>query len=189
MVADCSSLLPLASVALVQVISSLALSFSLLCSCCVIGGPVAAPAASPVPVVLPAPGVPAQVVGVTDGDTITAIVDGRQIKVRLNGIDAPEKKQAFGNVSKQALSGLVFGKRVSIVDLGKDRYGRTIGEVFTPDGQQVEVAMVRLGFAWHYVKYAPRNTDLAGAELVARKARRGLWADAAPVPPWEFRKR
>jgi endonuclease YncB( thermonuclease family) len=103
--------------------------------------------------------VPAQVVGVTDGDTITAIVDGRQIKVRLNGIDAPEKKQAFGNVSKQALSGLVFGKRVSIVDLGKDRYGRTIGEVFTPDGQQVEVAMVRLGFAWHYVKYAPRNTD------------------------------
>ncbi len=72
---------------------------------------------------------------------------------------------------------------------GKDRYGRTIGEVFTPDGQQVEVAMVRLGFAWHYVKYAPRNTDLAGAELVARKARRGLWSDAAPVPPWEFRKR
>ncbi len=161
------------AVASVQVIRLLALSISLLCACCSNGSP----------------GVPAQVVGVTDGDTITAIVDGRQIKVRLNGIDAPEKKQAFGNVSKQALSGLVFGKRVSIVDLGKDRYGRTIGEVFTPDGQQVEVAMVRLGFAWHYVKYAPRNTDLAGAELVARKARRGLWSDAAPVPPWEFRKR
>jgi endonuclease YncB( thermonuclease family) len=63
--------------------------------------------------------VPAQVVGVTDGDTITAIVDGRQIKVRLNGIDAPEKKQAFGNVSKQALSKLVFGKRVSLVDRGQ----------------------------------------------------------------------
>ena len=152
-------------------------------------GPVAAPAASPVPVVLPAPGVPAQVVGVTDGDTLTAIVDGRQIKVRLNGIDAPEKKQAFGDASKRALSNLVFGKRVSIVDLGKDRYGRTIGEVFTPDGQQVEVAMVRLGMAWHYVKYAPRDTDLAGAELVARKERRGLWSDAAAVPPWEFRKR
>ena len=73
--------------------------------------------------VLPTPGVPAQVVGVTDGDTITTIVDGRQIKVRLNGIDAPEKKQAFGNASKRALSDLVFGQRVSIVPFGKDRCG------------------------------------------------------------------
>jgi endonuclease YncB( thermonuclease family) len=107
----------------VRVIRSLVLLCSLLCACRAISGPVAAPAASPVPVVLPAQGVPAQVVGVTDGDTITAIVDGRQIKVRLNGIDAPEKKQAFGNVSKQALSDLVFGQRVSIVPLGKDRWG------------------------------------------------------------------
>ena len=90
-----------------------------------------APAASPVPVVLPAGAVPAEVVGVTDGDTLTAIVDGRQIKVRLNGIDAPKKMQAFGNASKRALSDLVFGQRVSIVPLSKDRWGRTIAEVFT----------------------------------------------------------
>jgi hypothetical protein len=80
-----------------------------------------------------------------------------------------EKKQAFGNVSKQALSGLVFGKTVSLVDRGKDRYGRTIGEVFTPDGRRVEVVMVSQGMAWHYVKYAPRDTGLADAELVARR--------------------
>ncbi len=86
--------------------------------------------------VLPAPGVPAQVVGVTDGDTITAIVDGRQIKVRLNGIDAPEKKQAFGNASKHALSVLSFGQRVSIVLLGKDRWGTMIAEGLTGAGRR-----------------------------------------------------
>ena len=148
-----------------------------------------APDPSSVPVVLPADAVPAEVVGVTDGDTITAIVAGRQIKIRLNGVDAPEKKQAFGDASKRALANLVFGKKLSIVERGKDRYGRTIGEVFTPDGQRVEVVMVSQGMAWHYVKYAPLDTDLAGAEVAARKARLGLWSDAAPVPPWEFRKR
>jgi endonuclease YncB( thermonuclease family) len=85
----------------------------------------------PLPVVLPA-----QVVGVTDGDTITAIVDGRQIKVRLNGIDAPEKKQAFGNASKHALSVLSFGQRVSIVLLGKDRWGTMIAEGLTGAGRR-----------------------------------------------------
>ena len=103
-----------------QVIRSLALSFSLLCACCSNGSP----------------GVPAQVVGVTDGDTITAIVDGRQIKVRLNGIDAPEKKQAFGNASKHALSVLSFGQRVSIVLLGKDRWGTMIAEGLTGAGRR-----------------------------------------------------
>ncbi len=125
--------------------------------------------------------------GFADGDTLTAIVDGRQIKVRLHGIDAPEKKQAFGDASKRALSNLVFGKRVSMVERRKDLYGRTIAEVFAPDGQRVEVLMVSQGMAWHYVKYAPRDAGLAGAEVAARKARRGLWSDADPVPPWEWR--
>ncbi len=170
-----------------RVFRSLALLCSLLCASCAPGGPVVAPAAAPVPVVLPAGAVPADIVGVTDGDTLTAIVDGRQLKVRLNGIDAPEKKQAFGNASKRALSDLVFGQRVSIVPLGKDRWGRTIAEVFTVDRQRVGLVMVRQGMAWHFVKYAPADLPLADAEKAARAGKRGLWADAAPVSPWEWR--
>lgn len=148
-----------------------------------------APAASAVPLVLPAGAVPAEVVGVTDGDTLTAIVNDRQIKVRLNGIDAPEKKQAFGDASKRALSDLVFGQRVSIVPLGKDRWGRTIAEVFTVGGRRVGLAMVSQGMAWHFVRYAPTDLPLADAEKAARAGKRGLWAEGAPVPPWEWRKR
>ena len=130
---------------------------------------------------------PAEVVGITDGDTLTAIVDGRQIKVRLDGIDAPEKKQPFGNASKRALSDLVFGQRIFIVPLSKDRWGRTIAEVFTVGGRRVGVAMVSQGMAWHFVKYAPNDLPLADAEKSAKAGKRGLWADRAPVAPWEWR--
>lgn len=138
----------------------------------------------------PACAVPVKgVVGITDGDTLPAIVDGRQIKVRLNGIDAPEKKQAFGNASKRALSDLAFGTRVSIVPLGKDRWGRTIAEMFTVDRQRVGLELVRQGMARHFVKYAPADLELAEAEKAARAGKRGLWSDGAPVAPWDWRKR
>jgi micrococcal nuclease len=129
-----------------------------------------------------------KVVSVSDGDTITVLTAAKeQVKVRLYGIDAPESKQAFGNRAKQELSGLVFGKVAAVEVKQKDRYGRTVGLV-NVNGVPVNEEMVRLGFAWWYRDYAKRDVGLAKAEVEAKTAKRGLWADKAPVPPWEFRR-
>ena len=129
----------------------------------------------------------ARVVSVHDGDTITALADGnRQVKVRLTGIDAPELGQPFGQAAKRHLSGLAFGKTVEIEAGGKDRWRRTLGTV-KADGKPVAEAMVSEGLAWHYARYSD-DQRLAKAERDAREARRGLWQDPQPVPPWEWRK-
>lgn len=127
-----------------------------------------------------------KVVGASDGDTITVLKDREQVKVRLVEIDAPEKRQAFGNRSKQALSQLVHGKQVEIRDHGTDRYGRTLGRVYQ-SGLDVNAEMVRRGMAWVYVKYA-KDQGLYQIEAEAREQRRGLWADKEPVAPWEWRR-
>lgn len=127
-----------------------------------------------------------KVVGITDGDTITVLVGTDPVKVRLNGIDAPEKKQPFGTQSRAKLGELAFGKTVTVHSAGKDRYGRTLGTVLA-DGQSVNLKMVETGLAWHYAQYS-KDAALADAEKAARAARRGLWADPKPVAPWEFRK-
>ena len=112
-----------------------------------------------------------RVVGVHDGDTITVLVAGNvQVKVRLYGIDAPESGQAFGNVSKQALSGLVFGKTVVVDALSHDRYGRVIGVVYLPEGN-VNHAMVAYGYAWWYQEYAAKSTALQQYQARAWAAR------------------
>lgn len=126
-----------------------------------------------------------RVVSVHDGDTITVLVDGRQVKVRLQGIDAPELGQAYGQAAKRRLSDLAFGQAAEIEGGGRDRWGRTLGTV-TVSGKPVAEAMVRDGLAWHYVRFSD-DRELAAAEQAARAARRGLWSDAAPVPPWEWR--
>ena len=127
-----------------------------------------------------------KVVGVHDGDTLTLLTSEKvQVKVRLEGIDAPELKQAFGNVSKQSLSDLVFGKLVKLEVAGKDRYKRTLGHVFVGE-TWVNHAQVEKGFAWHYKKYS-KDPRLSEAEKQSREDRRGLWKDAKPVPPWEWR--
>lgn len=129
-----------------------------------------------------------RVVGVHDGDSITLLTDSRQqIKVRLDGIDAPELRQAFGQKSKVTLSGLVMSRQVTIEDKGEDRYKRTLAVVKVND-LNVNLEMVRLGYAWHYLKYS-KNQGLAAAEREAREAKRGLWADDSPVPPWDWRRR
>ncbi|MBI1324379.1 micrococcal nuclease [bacterium] len=128
-----------------------------------------------------------KVVAITDGDTITVLVNQEQVKVRLDGIDAPERSQAFGTQAREKLAELAFGKTVKVVTHGKDRYGRTIGTVFA-EGRSANLEMVRAGLAWHYVEY-PKDTELADAEAKARAEKRGLWADKSPVAPWEFRKR
>jgi micrococcal nuclease len=126
-----------------------------------------------------------QVIGVSDGDTIT-VLDGRnQIKIRLDGIDTPELKQAFGSKAKQALSKTIFGKRVRVVWSKKDQYGRTLGQVFLGK-RWINYEMVAAGFAWHYKQYS-KDRNLANAETKARKSQAGLWKTPSPTPPWKFR--
>jgi micrococcal nuclease len=129
-----------------------------------------------------------RVVGVADGDTISVMRAGYAVRVRLHGIDAPEKGQAFSNRAKHFVSELVFGKEVTVRDRGLDRYGRTIGEVFLLDGRNVNHEIVRAGLAWWFRRYATGDRKLEKLEESARKARRGLWVDRYPVPPWEWRR-
>lgn len=128
-----------------------------------------------------------KVVAITDGDTLTVLVGTEQVKVRLDGIDAPERRQAFGTLAREKLGDLAAGKTVKVVTHGKDRYGRTIGRVIVA-GQDASLAMIEAGLAWHYKAYS-KDATLSRAEADARKARKGLWADPEPVAPWEFRKR
>ena len=133
-----------------------------------------------------------QVVGVADGDTITVLdVDKVQHKIRLAGIDAPEKKQPFGNRSKESLSDLVFDKTVNVETEKRDRYGRQIGKVLV-NGQDVNLVQVERGMAWFYRQYqreqSPNDRRLyEAAEDAAKAGKRGLWRDTEPVPPWDFR--
>jgi micrococcal nuclease len=129
-----------------------------------------------------------KVVGVLDGDTIEALHNHHAEHIRLNGIDCPEKGQAYGKKAKQAASALVFGKEVKLQTHGKDKYGRTIADVFLPDGTNVNYALVKDGWCWWYRKYAPGNVVLEELERGARGAGLGLWADPTPVPPWVYRK-
>jgi endonuclease YncB( thermonuclease family) len=128
-----------------------------------------------------------EVVGVSDGDTLTVLRDREQIKVRLVEIDAPEKAQAFGNRSKQSLSELCFGKTATLAEQGKDRYGRTLAQVAC-NGIDANTEQVWRGMAWVYRKYAVKDSPLYAVEGDARAVRRGLWADDEPMPPWEWRK-
>ena len=128
-----------------------------------------------------------KVVAVADGDTITVLKDLRQVKVRLTEIDAPEKKQAFGNRSKESLSDLCFGKTATLIEKSKDRYGRTLARV-TCDGTDANAEQVRRGLAWAYTKYLT-DPQIKVLEEEARASRLGLWRDETPVPPWEWRHR
>jgi len=130
-----------------------------------------------------------QVVGVIDGDTIKVLHNGREEKVRLLGIDCPEKRQAFGNRAKQAASEFAFRKSVTVMSHGRDRYKRTIGEVILLDGKNLNQELVREGMCWWYRQYAPKDMKLERLEAEARTAKRGLWVDPNPIPPWEWRHR
>ena len=133
-----------------------------------------------------------RVVGVADGDTIT-VLDANKVqhKIRLSGIDAPEKKQPFGNRSKESLSALAFDKTVNVETSKRDKYGRQIGKVLV-DGRDVNLVQVERGMAWFYRQYQ-REQSLndqrlyEAAEDAARASKRGLWRDADQVSPWVWR--
>ncbi|EBO0977942.1 thermonuclease family protein [Salmonella enterica] len=132
------------------------------------------------------PKIQGKVIRVLDGDTIEVLQDKKPVRIRLANIDAPEKKQAFGSWSTSQLKTLVAGKQVTISYSHKDRYGRIIGHVFTTNGTDASRFMVQSGAAWVYERY---NVDesLPALQREAQEQKRGLWADANPVPPWEWR--
>ncbi len=130
-----------------------------------------------------------RVVGVADGDTITVLVNKKGTKVRLYGVDAPEKKQAFGQRAKQFTSNLVFDRDVRVSVVSMDRYQRTVGIVTRKDGVNLNEELLSNGWAWWYEHYAKREQRYAALEKKARDSAMGLWSEKDPVPPWEFRRK
>jgi endonuclease YncB( thermonuclease family) len=134
-----------------------------------------------------------KVVSVADGDTLTVLDDKKtQHKIRLQGIDAPEKAQAFGQKSKQSLNQLVHSKMVTVEFEKKDKYGRTVGKVLL-NGTDVCLEQIKLGMAWHYKQYQSEQSKedreiYAQAEQLAKSQAIGLWRDKNPMSPWDFRK-
>jgi endonuclease YncB( thermonuclease family) len=129
-----------------------------------------------------------RVVGISDGDTIKVLSNGRAEKVRLWGVDAPEKAQPWGSRARQFTGEMVFGRQVTVRVHDTDRYGRVVGEVVLADGRSLNRELLRAGLAWWYTQYSPREWELQRLEAGSRQAHRGLWADANPVAPWDWRK-
>ena len=125
---------------------------------------------------------------IVDGDTFDLLTSsGQTVRIRLDGIDCPEKNQPFGKDATQRLTELISGKSLRVTGDKKDRDGRLIGTVFA---QKVNVnqTLVRDGYAWHFKQYS-KDTTLAALEQEARTRRVGLWADAQPIAPWDWRKK
>jgi micrococcal nuclease len=128
-----------------------------------------------------------RVVAVADGDTFTLLVNGnRQQKIRLHGVDCPEKKQDFGQVAKDFTSKQVFGKTVTVRPTDTDRYGRTIAIVLLADQISLNELLLKKGLAWHYTQY-DKNPQWKSLEQIARKKKVGLWQQPNAVAPWSFR--
>jgi len=129
-----------------------------------------------------------KVIGITDGDTFSLLLekDNFDIKIRINAIDCPERKQPYSQKAKQHLSNLIFGKNIKVYYSKKDGYGRVLGTVFV-NNVNVNEEMIRSGFAWHYVKYS-KDTELQKIEEIAKANKIGLWSDPHAIPPWEWRK-
>lgn len=142
---------------------------------------------------VPSTAIHGSVVAVVDGDTIKVLGPSKTLfKIRLSGIDAPESKQAWGQRSKQHLSDLVYGREVTVLVSGEDRYGREIGKVVV-NGLDANLEQVKSGMAWWYAHFAkeqlPGDAQVySEAESQARAARRGLWGDPNPVAPWDWRR-
>lgn len=136
-----------------------------------------------------------RVVAITDGDTaVIETADSRSLRVRFYGVDAPERQnrdwpaQAFSTAARDFTNKMLEKRTVSVRLTGERTYAREVGEIFS-DGRSVSRELLRAGLAWWNRRYAPADLDLARLEAQARTARRGLWRDAKPVPPWVHRQR
>ena len=131
-----------------------------------------------------------KVIKIIDGDTIDVLTGDRvMIRLRVNGIDAPERGQPFGNNAKRYLSETIGGKMVRLRGYGLDKYNRSITDIYLPGETEVFInrELVKRGFAWHYKEYSD-DEQLARDEVEARAAKLGLWSDPRHVAPWDWRK-
>lgn len=130
-----------------------------------------------------------EVVAVKDGDTIEVLLNGKAQRIRLGHIDCPEKNQPFGAKAKSYTATKCFGQTVTVLHTRQyDRNKRLIAEIILGNGDTLNRELVKAGLAWHYKKYST-DTVYTGQEQAARAAKKGLWADHAPVAPWQWRKR
>jgi endonuclease YncB( thermonuclease family) len=133
-----------------------------------------------------------EVVGITDGDTITVLNSKtlKDVKIRLYGIDCPEGGQAFSKRARQFTSKTVYGKVVEVKVMDTDRYGRTVAMIYA-DKTLLNEELIKAGLAWVYWQYChhPICETWKGLQIGARMDKRGLWADPDPIPPWEFRRK
>lgn len=129
-----------------------------------------------------------KVVGVIDGDSIRVVYEGKAEQIRLIGIDCPEKRPPFGTRAKEYTSELAFGQEARVYGKTRDPYGRMLAEVLLPNGGSLNEELVKAGLAWWFRKYS-KELQLGELERQAREAKRGLWAEPNPVPPWEWRSR
>jgi micrococcal nuclease len=129
-----------------------------------------------------------KVISVLDGDTYDILIEGNKtIRIRMEGIDAPEKGMPFYRVSKNYLGKLCFGKTVRLDIRSKDSNGRRIAYSYLDDGTELSHEMIKAGLAWHFKKYSS-DSSLSNLEIEAKKSKLGLWADKYPMSPWENRK-
>ncbi|AFK64124.1 hypothetical protein TKWG_22400 [Advenella kashmirensis WT001] len=142
---------------------------------------------APAPSVFAATWLEGWVVGVSDGDTLTILDQARQQhKIRMAQIDAPESGMPYGRAAKKFLSDAVYRRTVMVQAGERDRYGRVLGTVYL-DQKNINMQMVANGYAWAYRNYVT-DTAYCEAEDLARRLRRGLWAEKEPVPPWQWRR-
>lgn len=128
------------------------------------------------------------VVGIIDGDTYDLLMtDKKTVRVRMNGIDAPEKGMPFYNVSKKFLAQLCFNKNVRLENIGIDNHGRILAFSYLDDGRELSHEMIKAGLAWHFKKYSS-DSVLSNLEKEAIKSRLGLWVDQKPMSPWDNRR-
>jgi len=129
-----------------------------------------------------------EVVRIADGDTFTMLVEGQQHRIRLHGIDCPEKGQPYSRVATQFTKDLLASGKVKVQQLDTDRYGRVIGIVLINDTINLNERLLEAGLAWHYKNY-DRSPEWARMEKAAQTAKHGLWVEKDAVAPWEWRKR
>jgi endonuclease YncB( thermonuclease family) len=129
-----------------------------------------------------------RVVKVVDGDTFDLMFEEKKIRVRMFGIDSPERGQAFNVKAKEFTASLIAGKEVRVIIRNKDRYGRFVCDVYLNDNTYVNAEIVKAGYAWHFTRFSD-DVQLAELQVEAMNEKRGLWQDSEPVPPWEFRRR
>jgi len=130
----------------------------------------------------------AKVVGISDGDTITVLLDGNiQQKLRLAEVDCPENRQPFGKNAKKFTSDKVFGKQITFTETNKDRYGRSVAKVYYDKGKYLSAEIIKAGYGWWYYSYS-KDISLGKMQDTAKIQKLGLWQDKKAVSPWDFRK-